>query len=342
MAAAGAERLANCHLALPGNSTCQKEARDIQTGDQRQQGRDAEQHHEKDEEAAIVTFGGGVRCEAGHGAEHRDAAGEILAADIPGSSQQGFAGLTACETVPQAAERVTIAGIGSCDRVNFWRDAAAQDTAIIPWQYAGDLVQMPIEVERAAGDMGIAAKPPTPETVADHGDGAALVGLGIEPARRCANAKDIEEIGARDHLPGDFAVRTRIPVDVAEPDVKSQILKCAGLAEFAITGIGYLRGNARQAIRLPGAEVVKYHLAHDAVNGDIDTNAQGDGRNRHSHERRRFTETSQGAAKVGQETEHLFPVTQIRAEMRRSILQLHSCKVQHERGAYQRFGNPRN
>ena len=300
VAAAGAERLANRQLALPGNTTRQQQAGDVQAGDQRQQGRGAEQHDEKDEEAAVVTFGGGVRCEAGHGAEHGDAAGEILAADIPGGGQQGFAALAACETVAQAAEGVTMGGIGSRDHVDFRRDAAAQDTAIIARQYAGDGVQMPIQFERAADDMGIAAKPPAPETVADHGDGAAFVGLGIEPAGRCANAKDIEEIGARDHLPGDFAVRTRIPVDIVEPDVESQILKYAGMAEFAIAGIRNLGGNARQAVRLPGAEVVKDHLAHDAVDRDIDANAQSQRRNGNSDERRRSTEASQGAAKVGQ------------------------------------------
>ena len=295
MAAAGAERLANRHLALPGNTARQKEAGDVQAGDERQQGRGAEQHDEKNEEAAVVALGGGVRREARHGAEHGDAAGEILAADIPGGGQQGFAGLAACETVAQAAEGVTVAGIGRGDHVDFRRDAAAQDTAIIARQYAGDGVQMPVQIERAANDVGIAAEPPTPETVADHGDGAAFVGLRIEPAGRCANAEDIEEIGAGDHLPGDFAVRTRVPVDVVEPDVESQILKYAGLAEFAIAGIRNVGGNARQAVRLPGAEVVEYHLAHDAVDGDVGANAQRQRRNGNSDERRRSSETSQGA-----------------------------------------------
>ena len=239
-----------------------------------------------------------LRGKPSHGAQYGDAAGEILAANVPGGGQQSVASLAACESVAQAAEEVAIAGVRPSDNVDLRRDAAAQDAAIIARQNAGDGVQMPVQFERASNHMDIAAQPPAPETVADYDDGAAFIGLRIEAAGRGANAEDVKEIGARGHLPGDFAVRAGIPGNIAESEVESQILKYACLAELAIPGIRSPIGNAHQTVRLAGAEVVQNHLADDAVNCDVGAQAQSQRTNRDSGERRRSAEPSQSVPKI--------------------------------------------
>ena len=198
-----------------------------------------------------------------------------------------------------------MSGIGRSNDVDFWRDAATHDAAIIPRQNAGDRIQMPVQVKSTADNMGIAAQPPTPETVAEYSDGAGPRHLRIEPANRRANAEDLEKISARHHLPDDFAVRAGNPVDIGEPEVESQILKHAGIAQFTIPAIWNVGGHARQPLGLPRADVVEDHLANDAVDGDVGAQAESQGKNTDGSESRGFAETPQSVVQIREERWHL-------------------------------------
>jgi hypothetical protein len=84
-----------------------------------------------------------------------------------------------------------------------------------------------------------------PEATAEYSDKVAFVILRIKPANRGTDAENVEKIGAGYHLPDDFAMRAGNPVDVAEPEVVSQILKYAGIPQFTIPVIWNIRGPTR-------------------------------------------------------------------------------------------------
>ena len=208
--------------------------------------------------------------------------------------------LAACETLAWSAEGVTMRGIWRSDHVDFRRDTAAHYAAIIARQDAGDRVKMPVQFERSAQNLSIAIQPFAPETVADHGDGTAFIGLGVALTAQCTYAENIEEIRAGHHLPGNFAVRTGTPVDIGEPDVESQILKRARLAQLPVTRIGHVGSDARQAVRLTSAEVVQDHFTHNAENSYVGANAKGQRTHRGRGEHWRSTEASERVRNVAE------------------------------------------
>src|SRR5438876_4702108 len=99
MAAIGAKGFANRKFPLPCSAARQQQACYVHTSNLSQQDRGTEQHHEKQEKAAVVALAARIGGNSRHGAEHGDAVREILAPDLPCSKQKRFPRLAASKAV---------------------------------------------------------------------------------------------------------------------------------------------------------------------------------------------------------------------------------------------------
>src|ERR1700722_12123305 len=119
------------------------------------------------------------------------------------------------------------------------------DAAIVARQHAQDRIEPLVELKRTANDAGIGVQSFAPETVAHHCYLAAFVTLRIQAAQSRADAEHVEEIGAGGHLPRVFAVRSSVPIYVADDGFESKVLKGSGALKIAILGVGDLGVHAR-------------------------------------------------------------------------------------------------
>ena len=97
-----------------------------------------------------------------------------------------------------------------------------------------------------------------------------------------------------------FAVRSSVPIDIAEAGFKRQILKDSRVSKLAVLGVADLGVHARQSIRLAGADIVQDHFANHAVDGDVGADAEGDRRDCDGGQGRGFTEPSRGVDDVAE------------------------------------------
>jgi hypothetical protein len=136
-------------------------------------------------------------------------------------------------------------------------------------------IQAPVQFEWLADGIRVGMQALAPEAIAHYCDGATLVSLGIESARRRINAEHIEEVRAGRHGPRQFTARSGPPVPVAERMVESEVLKDPRMLQVPIQGVRQIRVHTGKAVRLAGAQIIQNHFADDAIDRDVGADTEG-------------------------------------------------------------------
>ena len=85
-----------------------------------------------------------------------------------------------------------------------------------------------------------------------------------------------------------------------KPGVEGEVLEDAGGAQVAVARVGDAALDAREAIRLDGADIVQDHLAGDAVGSDIGADPQGEGRDGDRGENGGLAKAANGVTEISQ------------------------------------------
>lgn len=141
-------------------------------------------------------------------------------------------GLAARQSVAQTAKRATMSGIGRSNDVDFWRDAATHDAAIVPRQNAGDRVQMAAAgkgfLRMLNADLGYDPRN-TSALLLDCGFNLIIASDGLEALQKAREFKGKIDLLLSDvEMPGMTGIELAIQLNQGRPDTK--ILLISGLA----------------------------------------------------------------------------------------------------------------
>ena len=91
-----------------------------------------------------------------------------------------------------------------------------------------------------------------------------------------------------------------LPDGLVKSGVEGEVLEDAGGAQVAVARVSDAGLDAREAIRLDGADIVEDHLAGDAVDSDIGADPQGEGRDGDRGESRGLAKSANGMTEIRQ------------------------------------------